>query len=156
MYALHTSKHTARRQVLVEKFGYFIDIISASFGSNHFSLYDTVEVMRGNKTTVGLLWVYSYRMGGEFRRRERHTNNIKIVGREKDRKKIFGYTNVGIIIGSKLSDININAFNTIDDDVENRLYVQINPCKIVLIEKNIVATHMEIRNRAFDDIFSVI
>lgn len=55
-----------------------------------------------------------------------------------DETIIVGYSSVYLIVGTSLFSISATCGTSISDNVRKNIYVYINPCRIVMVEKNTV------------------
>ncbi len=133
MFAFNKDKHTAERSVIIEKKTKDVSKYLSEISKYVFEKYDTIEVIKGENRIVGLLSGSGYR-GGPIKKRT-----------EKTETKTIGYSSVTLIIGTNLINTQGIYGKTIHDDTYNNLIVYINPCKIVLIEKNIVGAYEKAR-----------
>ena len=127
MIAFERDEYRTHRHIIVEKIGYkYLSPIC----DYDFEKYDTVEVIFGNKRQIGLLGGGSgYRCGTKTK------NNAHIE------HLIIGFAYVHLVYGSSISKTSKNALNTISDDTKYNKIIHVHPCRIVLIEKNIVGAY---------------
>lgn len=137
MYAYSREQNTQVRKILVEK----TDNLESL---NFYPLenYDTVEILCDNKIIdTGFLYGYAYRGGGTKIPKKNWKNRwIERSDIDELHCNTIGYINVRIFKNSKDGTGNLDVKGIYEYDKFNNLqHVHILPCKMVLIEKAVMA-----------------
>jgi hypothetical protein len=131
MLAFTRDEHISDRHVIIEKREYRC---LSPITKYNFHLYDTVEVIIGKKRRTGLISSYAYRAGT----RTKNNKHIEHL--------IIGFAYLWLIEGCKISKVLDTVFLEIGDNTKKNKIIHIHPCRIVLIEKNIVGAVEKMRD----------